>query len=325
MKAATFSRYGTPEVVTIAEYPNPVARPREVLVRIRATTVSSGDARIRGLRMPPGFGWAARPAFGFFGPRQPILGTEFAGDVVAVGAEVSTFAMGDRVFGFPGIEMKCHAEFRTMPADGRIRHMPENLTYEQAAALSFGGSTALHFLHTVAKLQAGDRVLVIGASGALGSAAVQIARAAGAHVTGVTSGKNAELVAQLGAQSVIDYTKTDPFQGGGEWNIIFDAVGGLTFSKCETSLCAGGKLILSVAGPGEMLGSLWAARGTGKRVIIGSGGERREYLDTLADLVSSGDFLPVIGQTFPFSDIQKAHAYVDTGRKVGSAVVVLPE
>src|SRR5687767_10322841 len=197
MKAYTYRRYGGPEVVELVDVPKPVPKDKEVLIQIHATTVTSGDWRVRTLNMPKGFGPIARLAIGITRPRQPIMGTELAGIVEAIGKDVTKFRPGDEVFGFPGEAMRCHAQYRVMAEDGALAVRPANLSFEEAPSLCFGGSTALHFLRKAA-VKAGDEVLVIGAWGGVGTAMVQLAGHAGAEVTGVTSRANFDLVMSLG-------------------------------------------------------------------------------------------------------------------------------
>ena len=238
MKAMTYRQYGGPEVVTLSDVEKPIPKSNEVLIRILATTVTTGDHRARSLNLPAGFRLIGRLVFGLTRPRQPILGTELAGIVEAVGADVVNFNPGDEVIAFTGGAYGSHAEYRTMPEAGTIALKPGNLSFEEAASLSFGSMTALPFLRDKARIKAGDSVLVVGASGAVGTAAVQIARHFGADVTGVTSTSNVELVAGLGAQRVIDYTKTDFATTGDTWDIIIDTTGTVSFARCDTSLQA---------------------------------------------------------------------------------------
>lgn len=323
MKAAVIRSYGPPEIVRIEEVPTPRTKDDEVLVRIHATTVNSGETRIRGLRMPPGFGALARPMFGFTKPRKPIFGTEFAGVITEVGARVTKFKVGDPVFGFPGIEFGSHAEYRTMPENGRILRMPSGLSFEEGAALSWGGITALHFLRDQAKLSAGETVLIVGASGSVGSAAVQIAKHLKALVTGVTSTPNLDLVKKLGADEVIDYRVTNPLHSTAKFDVILDAVGDSGYSDYQPLLNPGGRLILAAAGLPQMLQGLWRSRGGHHRVIVGGAPEKLEHLQALAALVETGSFRPLIDQVIPFERIAEAHARVDSGRKRGSVVVSL--
>lgn len=316
MKAYVYRRYGGPEVVELAELPKPVPKADEILVAIRATTVSSADWRLRSLILPPGFGLLARPVIGLFGPRRPVLGTEFSGVVEAVGARVTRFKPGDAVFGFPGGKIGCHAEYRTIRADGPVALKPAALTFEEAAALSFGGSTALHYLRKAA-VQPGERVLVIGASGAVGVALVQIARHQGAHVTGVTSGGNAELVRALGAERVIDYAR-EPVLAD-TYDIIADTVGETRFRDALPHLSEGGRFLWIVSSFGE----LFARRRGSKRPINGPAEERASDIAELAALADSGALKPVIDSVYAFSEMRAAHARVDTGRKRGSVVVRL--
>ncbi|MFT3810871.1 MAG: NAD(P)-dependent alcohol dehydrogenase [Micropepsaceae bacterium] len=316
MKAYVYRRYGGPEVIEMAELPMPAPGPGEILVRIHATTVSSADWRIRSLTLPPGFGLMGRPVFGFLRPRQPVLGAEFAGLVEAAGAGVTQFGPGDAVIGFPGGRLGSHAEYRTIRADGPVARKPDNLSFEEAATLSFGGSTALHYLRKAA-VRPGERLLVIGASGAVGVALVQIARARGMHVTGVTSAANAALVAGLGAERVIDYTAGPVFGEGAAYDVIADTVGATRFRDALPYLNEGGRF-LGIVGS---LGELFARRRGSRRPVNGPAEERASDIAELAALAAGGALKPVIDGVYPFSQMRAAHARVDTGRKRGSVVV----
>lgn len=321
MKAAICRRYGPPDTVVIREVPRPEPGPGQVLIRNRATTVSSGDARIRAARFPAGFALPARLALGLTGPRKPILGTELAGVVEAIGSGVTRFRPGDDVFAFPGIKFGCHAEYTVVAADGGIARTPAAFTFEEAAAISFGGSTALHYLREVAKVRPGERVLVNGASGAVGLACVQIARHFGAVVTGVCSAANADLVRSLGAADVIDYATADFAASGSRYDIIVDTVGNATFQRCRPAMAKGGRLLLLATSLGGLLKAPLQSKMSGLTVAAGPAAERAEYISTLAELCEAGAFKPVIDQVLPFARIADAHARVDTGRKVGSVVV----
>lgn len=322
MRAVVYERYGPPEVLQLTDRPRPEPKPDELLIRVRATTVTSGDFRARSLQMPRGFGPLARPVFGFSRPRQPVLGTEFAGDVEAVGSGVSEFRAGDAVFGFRGFRMGCYAEFITMKESGALARKPANLSHEQAASLCFGGTTALDFYRR-GKLQRGDRVLVNGASGAVGTAAVQLAKHFGAHVTAVCSGANAELVKSLGADEVIDYTRQDFAQTGARYDVIVDTVGTAPYARSRDALAPGGRLLLVLATLADGLQALWLSATGPLKVIAGPASERVEDVQTLGRLAESGELRPVIDRTYPLERIVEAHRYVDTGRKRGSVVITL--
>jgi NADPH:quinone reductase-like Zn-dependent oxidoreductase len=321
MLAAICRRYGPPDVIEIGEWPRPKVGARDVLIKVRATTVSAGDWRLRTGTVPRGFGILIRLGVGFRGPRDPILGTELAGDVVEVGRSVTRFKPGDKVFAsrFGG----CHAEYAAMP-EAAVAPMPKNLSYEQAAPLTFGGLTAVIFLRDKGRIKAGESVLVNGASGAVGCAAVQIAKHFGAEVTGVCSAANAELVKSLGADRVIDYAAEDFTQNGERYDIIFDAVGNCSFSRCKTALAPGGRLLLSVGSLGQMLSAMiWPSR-AGRKVSSGMASVNPANIEFLRALAESGALKTVIDRTYPFARIAEAHAYVETGRKRGNVVVTVP-
>lgn len=323
MLAAICDRYGAPDVVQLREIPTPTPKDDEVLIRVRATTVNSGDSRVRSLNLPRGFGPLGRLALGLRRPRQPILGTEAAGDVVAVGEKVSRFSVGDRVFVFPGVRMGAHAEFVCIREAGAIAHIPAPLSYNQAAALSFAGTTVLDFFRRAA-IKPGDRVLVNGASGAVGTAAIQIAKDRGARVTAVCSGTNVELVASLGADDVIDYTRTDFAATGERYDVICDAVGNVSFKRAKPAVADGGRLLLLVASLPELLQLPWIALTERRvKVIAGPVAERADDLVTLAKLAGEGRYAPVLDRTYPFAQIVEAHRYVDSGRKRGSVVITV--
>jgi NADPH:quinone reductase-like Zn-dependent oxidoreductase len=319
MKAAVYRRYGPPDVIRIEDVPRPHPGPNELLVRVRATTVSAGDARLRSARVPPGFGLMMRLAFGITGPRRPVLGWDFAGEVAAVGSSASRFAPGDRVF---GARMGCHAEYVAV-AERSVAAMPRSLTFDGVASLVFGGMTSLFYLREKARIQPGERVLINGASGAVGSAAVQLAKHFGATVTGVCSAANAELVRSLGADRVIDYAREDFTQTGETYNVILDAVGNCTFTRCARALSPGGRLLLVVSGFGQMLGAMLRPSRGGRKVLTGVGATRVEDLVFLGALAESRAFTPVIDRTYPLAQIADAHAYVDSGRKRGNVVIAI--
>jgi NADPH:quinone reductase-like Zn-dependent oxidoreductase len=321
MRAAIYRSYGAPEVVGIEDVAKPAPKRNEVLIRVHASTVSSGDWRARSLAMPPGFGPIAPFVFGVARPRQPILGTELSGEIEAVGTKVTKFKPGDPVFAFPSFAMGAHAEYRTMPQDGRIALKPRNLSHLEAAALSFGGVTALQFLRDRAEVRRGDKVLVIGASGAVGSAAVQLAKHFGADVTGVCSAGNADLVKSIGADRVIDYAKDDFTRANDQYDIICDTMGVTSFAGCTDALKPGGRLLLVASGLAHVLAA--GAKPDGKSVMAGTGNATVEHILFLKALAEAAAFKPVLDQCFPLEEIVKAHQRVDTGRKTGSVVILV--
>lgn len=320
MKAWVCRAYGGPEVLALEERPVPTPKDDEVLVTIRATTVASGDRRIRSLKLPRGLGLFGRLALGFTKPRKPVLGMEFSGVVAAVGKSVTGFKPGDAVFGFPGVALGCHAEYRVMQVTKPIALKPSNLSFEEAASLPFGAMSALDYLHK-AKLKPGERLLVIGASGAVGSAMVQLGKHMGAIVTGVTSGRNIELVQSLGADTLIDYNSTDFTKAGESWDVIADTVAASTFAKCLPVLNEQGCYLAIAGGLPDLLAR---PKGT-KKSIGGPAAEKPEDFAEVARLAEAGVLTPVIDKVFSFDQMQDAHAYVDTGRKRGSVVVTLGE
>ncbi len=322
MKAVVYKKYGPPEVLQLTEVEKPTPKHNEVLIKTRATTVTSADWRVRSLNVPVGFGFISRLFFGVARPRQPILGMEIAGEIESVGKDVSQFKVGDRVFALSDTSMGCHAEYKCMPAGGAVALKPPNLTFDEAAALSFGGTTALDFFRR-GKLRSGERVLVNGASGAVGTAAVQLARYFGADVTGVCSSANVEWVRSLGASHVIDYTKEDFTQNGETYDVIVDTAGTAPYSRSKASLKAGGRLLMVLGGLPDMLQIPWVAMTSGKKVIAGPAAGRPEDLRFLAGLAETGAFKPVIDRRYRFEQIAEAHRYVDTGRKKGNVIITL--
>lgn len=322
MKAVVYESYVSPDVLQLKEVEKPTPKDNEVLIKIHATTVTSGDWRVRSLQVPVGFGLIMRLVFGISKPKQPILGSELAGVIESVGKAVKKFKVGDQVFAFSDAAMGCYAEYKCMPEDGAVTSKPPHLTFEEAAALSFGGTTALDFLRR-GKLQTGETVLVNGASGSVGTAAVQLAKYFGAEVTGVCSTANVELVIALGASHVIDYTKEDFTQKGKTYDVIVDTVGTAPFSRSKNSLKDGGRLLMMLAGLPDLLQIPWVAMTSNKKVIAGPATVRVEDLHFLAGLAEAGTFKPVIDRSYPLEQIVDAHRYVDTGRKKGNVIITV--
>ena len=321
MRAAEYKRYGPPDVVELKNVEKPTPADDEVLIKNYATTVTTGDWRVRSLILPSGFGIFGRLIFGISAPRQPVLGTELAGVIESIGKGVTKFKVGERVFAFSGAKMGCHAEYVCMKEGGPIATIPENLTFEEAAGLSFGGSTALHFLKK-AGLQKGEKILITGASGGVGSAMVQIAsKHFGAEVTGVCSTPNLDFVKSLGAAHTIDYTQQDFTQNGLVYDVIVDVSGTAPFHLSKTSLTDTGRLVLVLSGLSALLSIPWISLTSRRRVLAGPAPETAELISELAQLAAAGSFRPVVGRRFAFEDIVEAHRHVDLGHKRGNVVV----
>ena len=324
MKAAVYRKFGGPEVVQIEEMPKPVPKGDEVLVKVYATTVSVADHRIRSRDLPKGLWYFAPLVLGMFSPRIKVLGMDFAGIVEAVGDNVTRFKVGDEIIAMPGSKFGGHAEYKCMSENSAIALKPKNMSFEDAVTLVFGGLTALDFLNR-ANIKPGDEILVNGASGAVGTAAVQLAKYFGAVVTGVCSGGNAGLVKSLGADHVIDYTKQDFTKNGKTYDVIVECVGNAPFERVNHSIKPGGALLLVIAG---LKGMLWAKRNSrksGKLVTASDWKPSAKDLEFLVKLAEDGDYQTVTDRTYDFDQIVEAHRYVDTGRKMGNVVVRVAE
>jgi NADPH:quinone reductase-like Zn-dependent oxidoreductase len=329
MKAVVCVRYGPPEVLEFKDLGKPVPREDEILVRIRATTVTVADVRVRGFRVPKSFWLPARLALGLFRPKCQVLGAELAGVVESVGGKVSLFKPGDEVFALgtgPGnaLDFGCYAEYRCLPENSVVAHKPNNLSFEEAAAVPVGARTALHYLRK-ARLGPGKSVLVYGASGSVGSYAVQLAKHFGAGVHGVCGAANAELVLSLGAERVFDYAKAGFADELETYDAIFVAIDKFPFSECMKRLKPGGTY-LNVTAPLKSLPMLVASLPGGKRKIFTGETIPREKEDLLflKGLLEAGRIKPVIDKTFPFERIADAHRYVDQGHKRGNVAVTIP-
>ena len=325
MKAIVYTEYGSADVLKLKEVPKPTPRDNEVLIKVHATTVTTGDVNMRGFTfVPPGFGFLPRLMFGLRKPRKNILGVELAGVIESIGRNVSLFQPGDQVFGINSSDLGAYAEYVCWPEKRALAIKPSTITYEEAAAIPFGAGTALYFLRDLAKIQPGQKILVNGASGGVGVYAVQLARYYGTQVTGVCSTVNIDLVRSLGADKVIDYTKEDFRKYAERYDIIFDTVVGKTsFSTSENSLKPKG-LYLAVAGGLREMGQMaWTSIRGEKKVLAGSPSERRDDLIFIRELVDTGKIKPVIDRRYPLEQTADAHGYVDTGRKRGSVVITV--
>ncbi|HBC79645.1 MAG TPA: NAD(P)-dependent alcohol dehydrogenase [Bacteroidales bacterium] len=317
MKAIVYTKYGSPEVLQVKEVAMPIPKDNEVLIKIYATTVTSGDCRMR--KADP---FAVRFINGFTRPTKiTILGNELAGEIVAMGKDVKLFSIGDQVFGQAGLRLGANAEYICLPEEGTLAIKPTNISHEEAATIPFGGNTALHFLKK-GNIHSGQKVLIYGSSGSLGTAAIQIAKYFGVEVTGVCSTTNLELVKSLGADKVIDYTKVDFTKNGQTYDIIFDTVGKSPFSGCVKSLKRKGTYLRAVhlTVPSIVRG-LWTSMTSSKKVIGGVATERKENLVFLKKLIEDGKLKPVIDKHYPFEQIVEAHRYVDRGHKKGNVAI----
>jgi NADPH:quinone reductase-like Zn-dependent oxidoreductase len=322
VKAAVVTRYGPPEVVELRDLPDHKPRAGELTIRVHASSVTAADWRIRSGTVPRGFGLLVRLALGWRGPRQSVLGSAMAGEVVALGEGVTRFAVGDRVFAMTGVRMGGHAERAVLKESGAVALITPGISFETAAALPFGGTTAFHFLKDKGGVKSGDRVLINGASGDVGTAAIQLARYFGAEVTAVTSAANAELAARLGATRVVDYQTVDFAAEGFRYDLILDAVGNCPYGRVRPALAEGGRLLLVATDLVNTLGAIIKPRRQrGHHIIAGVAAETREVLVLLMDLAASGILTPPIDRRYRLNEIRAAHVYVETRRKRGSVIV----
>ena len=327
MKAIVFEKYGPPEVLQLKEIEKPIPKKNEVLIKIHATTVTTADVNARGyVFVPPGLGLLARLMFGLRKPRKTVLGTEFAGEIASVGKDVRLFKAGNRVFGIDGNGLGAYAEYKCMLEKGVLAIKPANMTDEKAAAVPNGALTAMYFFRDKGNITSGQKVLINGASGSVGTAAVQIAKYFGAEVTGVCSTRNVELVRSLGADKVIDYTQEDFTKSGETYDIILDTVVGKTsFSGCRESLKQNGFYLAVAGGLKELIQMLWTSVIGGKKVVFGGGMacEQTENLLLIKEIIDAGKFKSVIDRSYPFEKMAEAHRYVDKGHKKGNVVITL--
>ena len=322
MKAVIVKKYGPPQVVSINEIEKPVPKENEILIKVQSAPVTSGDARIRGLNVPFGFKFITKLMFGMKGPKNPVLGVVFSGIVEQVGDKVTAFSKGNAVFGCKE-GFGCHAEYLVIKESGAIVHKPEKISYEEAASIPFGALTSLKYLRDFGQIKKGQKILINGASGALGVYGVQLAKYFGAEVTGVCSTSNVELVSSLGADHVIDYKKVDFTENSETYDIIYDTVGKIDFSKCKDSLSKNGIFLLAAAGLKEYSQVLSTSILGSKKVVAGVAIFKKEDLKVVSELVEQDHIKPVIGRRFKFSEIVEAYTYVDGGHKVASAVLKL--
>ena len=318
MKAIVYTKYGPPDVLQLEEVEKPAPGDKELLIRICAASVTSGDVRLR--KADP---FMIRSFNGLIRPRKTILGINFAGEIEEIGKEVKQFEEHDKVFGSTAFAFGCYAEYVCISEDGVLAKKPSNISYEEAAALPFGALTSLHFLRK-GNIRSGQKVLIYGASGSLGTAAIQLAKYFGTEVTGICSTANLELVKSLGADDVIDYTEEDFTRSSQTYDIIFDTVGKSPFSGCIKMLKKGGTYLRAVhVGLSPLCRGLWINMTSNKKVIGGISIERREDLIFLKEIIEAGKFKSVIDKRYPLGQIAEAHRYVETGHKKGNVVVTL--
>jgi len=316
MKAIVYTKFGPPEVLHLQEVEKPTPKANEVLIKIVATTVVKEDPD---MRASPGFN-------GLLKPRNPILGQELAGEIESIGRDVTRFKPGDQVYGMD--MFGAYAEYKCMPENGALAIKPANISYEEAASVPNGALTALPFLRDKAKIQSGQTVLIHGASGSVGAAAVQLAKYYGAEVTGVCSTANLEWVKSLGADQVIDYIRENFTETGKTYDIIFDTVGKRSFSACKGSLTDEGIYLTTVPTPVIMLQAIWPAKSGGKKgkflaAGLRSAREKSKDLAFLAGLIEAGKMKAVIDRVYPLEQMAEAHRYVEQGHKKGNVVIMV--
>jgi len=330
MKAITFTEYGSPAVLKLNDVEKPTPKINEVLIRIHATSLNVGDLWARNFKaitpgkfsMPFLFWLPARMFFGWSKPKVNILGSEFSGEVEAVGSDVKRFKKGDRVFGYRGQSMGANAEYLCVSESGMIAPMPANMTYEEAAAIPYGALTALSLLRKV-NIQPGQKVLVNGASGGIGSAAVQLAKYFGAHVTGVCSTPRVDFVKSLGADKVIDYTQEDFTQNGETYDLILDIMNKSSFARCKNSLTPTGVYLLASFKMKQVFQMVWTSMTGGRKVICALSEEKPADLILIKELAEAGNLKAIIDKRYPLEQTAEAHRYVEKGHKKGNIVITV--
>jgi NADPH:quinone reductase-like Zn-dependent oxidoreductase len=325
MKAIVCTAYGGPDVLKLEEVEKPRPKAGEVLVRIHATTASRADCEIRRFEFPAWIWLPIRLAFGIVRPRVRILGQEFAGEVEAVGDRATSFAPGDRVYGTTGIGLGAYAEYVRVGgrrAGSVVAPMPATMSYAEAAAVPYGATEALRFLRK-SGIGAGQRVLIIGAGGSFGTYAVQLAKHAGAEVVAVDSAGKLEMLREIGADQVIDYTERDFMDGAGDFDIVFDVVGRAPFGRVVRLLRPRGRYVVANPHSAQLIRGLWASLTSDKKMVFSSGTPTDEHLRAVTELVEAGELRPVIDRQYPLEQMAEAHRYADTEQKKGNIVIVV--
>ncbi|TWT25283.1 NAD(P)-dependent alcohol dehydrogenase [Planomicrobium sp. CPCC 101110] len=321
MKAMVCTRYGPPEVLELQQLDKPVPKAAEILVKVRASTVTAGDCEIRGFTFPVLLRIPLRLFFGVRKPRVNVLGQEFAGEVEAVGTEHTLFKKGDRVYGATGLKLGAYADYLCLPGSYAIARIPERLSFEEAATISTGGMNALFFLQK-ARIRAGQKVLVIGAGGSIGTVAVQLAKNSGAEVTAVDSSEKLDMLLSIGADKVIDYRKEDFTANGETYDVIFDVAGKSPFSKTVNSLKSKGIYLMGNPSLAQMFRRLLPTKKGDRKIIAGAADYKAEDLSYLNKLLADGKIKPVVDQIFPLEQLRQAHHYVESGVKKGNVVII---
>ena len=330
MKAIVYTEYGSPEVLRLQEVEKPTPRDNEILVKVHAVNINYGDliARRFGHVSPsefnmPGILWIpARLSFGWREPKNPILGSEYAGEVVEIGRDVTEFEVGTAVFGYQGQQMGANAEYLCVPQDGMVTHKPSNMSDEEAATVPYGALTALNLLRK-ADIQPGQKVLVNGASGGIGTAVVQLAKHYGAEVTGVCGAPRMDYVLELGADKVMDYKQKDFTSNAVQYDLIFDVLGKGSFANYKKSLTSNGRYLLASFKMKQLGQMMWTSLRGGQKVICALSGETRADLLHIKELVEAGKIKAVVDKQFPLTQAAEAHRYVESGHKKGSVVIVM--
>jgi NADPH:quinone reductase-like Zn-dependent oxidoreductase len=324
MKAIVWTKYGSPDVLQLKEITKPTPKANEVLIKIYATTVTAGDCEARNLKMPILIRLPMRMYVGLRKPKRiKILGQELAGEIEAIGKDVKRFRAGDKVFGTTGLGFGGYAEYICLPEEsamGVLATIATNMTYEEAAAVPTGGLEALHFIRK-GNIQRGEKVLILGAGGSIGTFAVQLARYFGAEVTGVDSPSKLEMLRSIGADHVIDYTREDFTRNGQTYDVIFDVPGKSSFSGSIRSLKQSGRYLLANPGLSHTLQGPWTSMRSGKKVIFGAASQKTEDLIFLRDLIEAGQIKAVIDRRYTLEQVTEAHRYVETGHKKGNVVI----
>jgi NADPH:quinone reductase-like Zn-dependent oxidoreductase len=324
MKAIVHTKYGPPDELQLLEVEKPLPRDNEVLIKIHATTVTTTDCNARNFTfVPQSFMFFARIMFGFKKPKIKILGIDLAGEIEAVGKDVKLFKEGDHVFGSPGTKFGGHAEYSCVPENGALAIKPAEMSWEDAASISLAGNTALFFIRDLAKIRTGQKILIHGASGAIGTYAVQLAKYYGAEVTGVCSAANAEMVKSLGADKVIDYNKEDFSKGDERYDFVFNVVGKTTFSQSKGILKQKGIYLENMAELKDFLKMAWTSITGGKKIKGGVSTARAENLGFFIELIESGKLKPVIDRIYPLEKIAEAFRYVESGHKKGNVIIAI--